>query len=93
MSVACARLCQTQRLLSFPVSTDTPPVSGIKNFLINCGFLDFLNLDHLSPDFSGRIRIATCSWLAAWRSKSNLLRRPFKSSGKVDHQIDFQTRL
>lgn len=48
---------------------------------MNCGV--FSILDHLSPDFSGRIRIATCSWLAAWRSKSNLLRRPFKSSGKV----------
>lgn len=38
MSVACARLCQTQQLLSIPVSTDTPPVSVFRIFWLTVGF-------------------------------------------------------
>lgn len=49
--------------------------------LQNC--LYFLLPDPHSLNFSERIRITTCMWLAVWRWRSNLQRRHSKCSGKV----------
>lgn len=49
--------------------------------LANC--LYSLNVEHLNPKFSERIKITPCMWPVVWKLKSSLPRRPFEFSGGV----------